>query len=698
MDQNRVAPTLSIVVTVLVLLSGLGGWGPGFPRDSHAAPLFPSSHLTGPGDGQVTFAGTQSACLGLPTARECHHGSKPPLAGPMYSSIPVVADAPWADLSPSPHPPALSGGALAYDAADGYLLLFGGGVGTVSGYATYHPVNYTWAYDASSDVWTNESRTRAPPASDQWAMAYDPAGGYVVAFGGGSNQTWAYAHGAWTELNPMVSPRARYLPCMAYDSEDGYVLLFGGSASISYSSVLDDTWSFSAGSWTNRTQATSPPGGGGCSLSNDARTGPLVEFGGWAHPADFDPTTNETWEYGSGQWTEIRTNNIPTGRYGGMLSFIPACGCDLLFGGFFFYGSSGGGGEGVLGDSWLLQNGQWNRLFPSPAPSTRATAPFALDPVLGIAVLFGGFDYGGLDSDTWSFKNPLSLSPSLSSHRTAEVGQADTLTPIVSGGEAPFNFTWSGLPTECASVPGGAANCQMTSPAVASVEATATDSGGYDATLEFTLEVLPAVVVSATCTPNATDSLTTVEFVANATAGLSPYSFSWNLSDGAAVTGPSILHSFAAAGPAFATVTVTDSLDGTSSATIPVAVASAPELMIVAGASTALVGQSVTLRALVSGGTGPFSVSWSLGDGRTEEGLTITHDYAAAAQYEITADLTDAASSHASNTTVVTVSVPSNPGWVPSTGVFSTVVLAISAVSLGGIVAVIVVARRRKRP
>jgi hypothetical protein len=544
-------------------------------------------------------------------------------------------------------------------------------------------VNYTWAYNASTNVWMNESGGTAPPASDQWAMAYDPSGGYVVAFGGGSNLTWAYQHGVWTELHPALSPPARDLPCMTYDSEDQYVLLFGGSASSSYSTVLNDTWSFSDGSWTNRTLATAPPGGGGCSLSTDAQRSSVVEFGGWAHPADFDPTTNETWEYRAGQWAEISSNNTPTGRYGGMMAFVPDCGCDLLFGGFFFYGSSGGGGEGVLGDTWLLQDGQWNRFFPSPSPPVRGTAPFAVDPALGVVILFGGFDYSGLDSDTWSFTNPLSLSLLPSSLQTAEVGQSDTLALEISGGEAPFNVTWSGLPGECAQVVGNTAYCQMSAPTTVAVVAVASDARGYDAVLEFSLEVLPALEVNASSSTNATDVLAAVDFQANATAGLPPYSYVWAFSDGPADTGASVSHSFGSTGPTFATVTVTDALDVTSSATVPVEVAPIPTLTITTNASPSVIDGPITLNASVSGGTGPFNVTWSLGDGETEQGLSVTHDYAAAGRFIVTANVTDGVGSHATNTTVVTVSASSSPAAGAPTGVLTTVLLGISLLAVG---------------
>lgn len=69
-------------------------------------------------------------------------------------------------------------------------------------------------------------------------MAYDPADGDVVMFGGychssgsenpGCSDTWIFSHGQWTELHPTHHPGERLTTQMAYDSADHYIVLFGG--------------------------------------------------------------------------------------------------------------------------------------------------------------------------------------------------------------------------------------------------------------------------------------------------------------------------------------------------------------------------------------------------------------------------------------------------------------------------------------
>jgi hypothetical protein len=51
----------------------------------------------------------------------------------------------------------------------------------------------------------------------------------------------------WTQLSPANSPSARYGSSMAYDPATGQMLLFGGSSS---GGELNDTWDWDGTNWT----------------------------------------------------------------------------------------------------------------------------------------------------------------------------------------------------------------------------------------------------------------------------------------------------------------------------------------------------------------------------------------------------------------------------------------------------------------
>src|SRR5579871_6285464 len=107
-------------------------------------------------------------------------------------------------------------------------------------------------------VRTNLTNGSGPPTREGGSLAYDAADGYVVLFGGigfsstthkssALNDLWKYSGGVWTDITPTSSPPIRGWASLTYDAKDGYVLLFGGFAR---GHGLGDTWKYLAGTWT----------------------------------------------------------------------------------------------------------------------------------------------------------------------------------------------------------------------------------------------------------------------------------------------------------------------------------------------------------------------------------------------------------------------------------------------------------------
>jgi hypothetical protein len=68
------------------------------------------------------------------------------------------------------------------------------------------------------------------------AMAYDAARGQVVLFGGSgggslSNETWVWDGTDWVKKLPSMAPSARAYSAMAYDLVRERMVLFGGTDS-----------------------------------------------------------------------------------------------------------------------------------------------------------------------------------------------------------------------------------------------------------------------------------------------------------------------------------------------------------------------------------------------------------------------------------------------------------------------------------
>src|SRR5215472_5213859 len=67
------------------------------------------------------------------------------------------------------------------------------------------------ASSASVATWTKHAPAIHPPARAQAMMAYDAATGNVVLFGGGNNRgglsdTWTWNGSTWTKQNPAAHP------------------------------------------------------------------------------------------------------------------------------------------------------------------------------------------------------------------------------------------------------------------------------------------------------------------------------------------------------------------------------------------------------------------------------------------------------------------------------------------------------------
>jgi hypothetical protein len=208
---------------------------------------------------------------------------------------------------------------MAYDAADGYVLMYGGWGCTGFG-GGGEPCNTTWKFQ--SGAWTNltASVPGDPPHLAFTTMAYDSTDGYAVLFGGTGgdynheqmvNDTWSYRAGVWQRMNTTQAPGPRDFSTMVDDPGTHSLFLTGGrNDTVLY---LTDAWSYSAGRWTllNRsdTFANTPPvqvieGPGGSVLA--------VGCGRWAVYAKSCPYL---FQHSAGGWTNVSRNGSFAGPW-----------------------------------------------------------------------------------------------------------------------------------------------------------------------------------------------------------------------------------------------------------------------------------------------------------------------------------------------------------------------------------------------
>jgi len=364
----------ALIVTIVTLLSSWGG--------------ITGTHVNQPQSGQVTGPNQ------LQLAR-ASLGATPSAAGPAWTQITTATNS-----TPSPRDVA----AMAYDASDGYVVLFGGHN------SAGHALSDTWKFQAGT--WTRLHPAHSPPARWGVQMVYDAKDGYVVSFGGqavrfngyfyDSNDTWAFRGGNWTDLtnSSAPTPGSRSFGGFSYDSADGYAVLYGGIYNLANGSThwFSDTWTFSGRNWTLLpVPATAhPPARYAAMMTYDTSDRHILLFGGYGPSQG---VMSDTWTFHAGHWKNLSLATHPGARYAGSATYDSNLSEVFLFGGV-------DGSGGWYYDTWSFHAGAWSLLTIS-GPSARDTFPFVDDRADHCAVLFGGFGqinvYGstGRLADTW---------------------------------------------------------------------------------------------------------------------------------------------------------------------------------------------------------------------------------------------------------------------------------------------------------
>ncbi len=288
----------------------------------------------------------------------------------------------WVPLSPATSPPGRHTPSMAYDPAIGQLVLFGG-----QG-ADDRFLADTWTYNGTT--WAEQSPATSPPARVGASMTYDPAIGQLVLFGGtGANgqdlvDTWAYNGTTWAKESPATSPPARSVASMAYDPAIGRLVLFGGTHETPSKSfvLFGDTWTYNGTTWARQSPTTNPGRRYGASMAYDPATGRLVLFGGQGVYAY--QSFGDTWTYNGAAWAQQHPASSPPGRFGASMAYDPPTRQLVLFSGDTY------AAVGVLSDTWTWDGTTWAQQAPETSPPPALYNPMDYDASGQLVLLDGG--------------------------------------------------------------------------------------------------------------------------------------------------------------------------------------------------------------------------------------------------------------------------------------------------------------------
>jgi PKD repeat protein len=550
----------------------------------------------------------------------------------------------------------------------------------------------------SLDWWniTAASRTVLPPI---WFTegTWDAADGYVLTYGGDNdagtiyNQTWSYAAGNWTAVTTVGTPGPLDGPAMAYDPAIGEVVMYGGLASYSPLLAPTATFFYSAGSWTNESISPNPGPLVSPMMTYDPDLGGVVLFGG---ASSFSSTANNLWLFKNNSWTEIAATNPPPARVLGEIAYDPNLRELVLYGGYPSFSSTT-----TLNDTWTFQGSAWTHvLTPTSAIPSLGGAMLAYDPDLGHVVLAGGYDNATPENGTWEFDGsswlrlvttgssdfhlnavgvwdpvdhefvlgggdfPVShtdvLTLPLSVGSVTAPTEADVAEPLVFnatavGGTTPHGYRWNwgdGSPD------GASARAvhAFTAPGSYRVNLTVTGPAADVATWSGNVSVRAGLIAYIALGFPAFDLGVPGSFEALGTGGYTPYQFSWSFGDGGSALGATANHTYSTTGTERVTLTMTDAVAGSTSVSKMLTVNPAPTDS--AGAAPPVDARlPFELTGTAAGGTAPFTYLWTSGSGMTTTGISASFTFSTAGRQSIVLTATDADNASVNDTVIVNV-------------------------------------------
>jgi len=313
----------------------------------------------------------------------------------------------WTQKSPTTLPTDRAGAAMAYDAVNGKMVMFGGAIGFNLDNSPSSPLNETWTYDGTN--WTLLAPTTKPSARAGARMVFDSAHNIVLMFGGrdgtkgASNHMWKWSGSNWTDAGAAAGPFPDYDTAgLAFDANLGKVVAWDGSSG--------STWEWSGTAWTTVSgttppvPASSPTFRGYIELTYDAARKQIVMFGG--DQGGYIPAFNapnppgplfyaDTWVRTGQAWTQPATFAEPSARIRAAAGYDPLRKRTVVFGGQsssrrkFGCGASGC----MLNDTWEWDGSKWTAGSSTGAPAVRAGDQLDYDTSARVLRLYGGDSY-----------------------------------------------------------------------------------------------------------------------------------------------------------------------------------------------------------------------------------------------------------------------------------------------------------------
>jgi hypothetical protein len=153
-------------------------------------------------------------------------------------------------------------------------------------------------------------------------LVYDPSPQQTLDFAGneqtGLSSIWGFEDGVWTNVTPSGNLTQEVLTefSSTFDVADGCVLLFGYIGDHDQEPSEGQTWTFSAGTWTQLTLSAEPRNTPMAGVTYDPLESLEILL------TTLEQTTQSlTWSFQGGNWTQVDTSASSPALFGSIMAF-----------------------------------------------------------------------------------------------------------------------------------------------------------------------------------------------------------------------------------------------------------------------------------------------------------------------------------------------------------------------------------------
>jgi PKD repeat protein len=264
-----------------------------------------------------------------------------------------------------------------------------------------------------------------------------------------------------------------------------------------------------------------------------------------------------------------------------------------------------------------------------------------------------------------------------------DVNVTDSFNSNVSGGTAPYTYTWSINGVYEGN--GTSLSYAFSTSGIFTVELLISDSAGSTASYSEDISVQAYPVASIIASRSSIDANVTDTFRASGTGGVGPYTYEWIIG-GHTFSNSTVSYSFGSSGNYTVQLVIVDSFGKDASTATVITVFPDPQVSV-NRAGNPIVSVPFHMSANIIGGIAPYSMSWIFPSGQHETGLSISHVFSSSGPETFEVAVSDSGGySGTKNFTIdvglfVSIAANTTSGLGPLSVQFSSSVLGGSAYS-----------------